>query len=578
MNDPLISPEILPASSTPLWGMTAILGLMGLLGFVLFQRLTEEDQRWARWEKHELSGVVLGQSPDRDSESAPPARIQTQQNSVPPLWAQGQTSQSKQAGVSEAARGKNLANRASLQAEGTQNGGGDPFAEAIPARRVSIGEGHQNPGEATAPRRLFQDGAAAQESARPVRQSERGEMDLPAFAPAVPSGRTLEAGQTLEGQTGSPSTLGFAASPITRDSGEGREVRSARYQRIQQTAGTDEGAEVAFPEPSAIPQMPIQSIPPSGLPAGNQEEIPAMPAELNLDSTPISGGRPIPSQQRFPELDIADPQPTLSMPRESLPIQASPAQSSPAQSSPVQSSPVQNLRGIPSLENREMSPVQRSANGVTDFAPAEQPFSGSTRQNSSIQSQYNEPVPPGGMRRQPSDPQLGHQLSNQPVVPAAEAIPADEVYQVQSGDNYWTISRKFYSSARFFSALAEYNKHRIPVPEKMKPGMYVLVPHVEVLHQRYPQLTGGGPRDPAESAPAGFFIDENGQPCYRVGKGDTLTDIAQKYLGRSSRWVQIHGMNQDRLENGKILKIGSVLRLPADASQVVLVPADSEIR
>jgi len=560
MNDPLISLEVPPASSTPLWGITAILGLMGLLGFVLFQRLTDEDRGWARWEKHELSGVVLGQSPDRDSEPAPPTSTSARQSSVPPLWSQTQVPQSNRAGASAAARDKSIANRAPVQAEGTQSEGGDPFAEAIPARRVTAGEDRQNSGEAAAPRRLFQDDAV-QRSVRPVRPQERGEMDLPAGRSDI----VREAALTPAGQSGhlsdsraeASSTLDFAASPIAGNPGEGREARSARYQRIQQTAGTDEGAEVAFPQPSAIPQMPIQSIPPAGLPAGNQEEIPAMPAELNLDSTPNTGGRPIHSQQRFPELDIADPQPTLSMPGESA-------------------------RGIPSLENREMQPVQRSANGVTDFAPAGQPFSDSTHHNSGIQSRYNEPVPPGGMRRQLSDPQLSHQpngqLPNQPAAPAAEAVPADEVYQVQSGDNYWTISRKFYSSARFFSALAEYNKHRIPVPEKMKPGMYVLVPHVEVLHQRYPQLTGGGPRDPAESAPAGFFIDENGQPSYRVGKGDTLTDIAQKYLGRSSRWVQIHGMNQDRLEDGKILKIGSVLRLPADASQVVLAPADSEIR
>jgi nucleoid-associated protein YgaU len=106
--------------------------------------------------------------------------------------------------------------------------------------------------------------------------------------------------------------------------------------------------------------------------------------------------------------------------------------------------------------------------------------------------------------------------------------------------------------------------------------MYVLIPDAEVLHQRYPQLTGGGGE--AEPAPPGYFVDQSGQPCYRVGKGDTLTEIAEQYLGRSSRWVQVYGMNKDRIPDVNSLKIGAVLRLPADATQVVLAPGGSELR
>ncbi|WP_437202346.1 LysM peptidoglycan-binding domain-containing protein [Planctomicrobium sp. SH664] len=164
-----------------------------------------------------------------------------------------------------------------------------------------------------------------------------------------------------------------------------------------------------------------------------------------------------------------------------------------------------------------------------------------------------------------------------PFSPKEEAPPSEEVYQVQSGDNYWTISRKFYGSARFFSALAEYNKHRIPQPEKMKPGMIVLVPALDVLHQRFPQMTGAAVAQAAESLPAGYFVDAQG-PAYRVGEGDTLTTISEKHLGRSSRWTQIYGLNRELIPNKDALKIGTVLRLPADACQVVLAPDDTSIR
>lgn len=167
--------------------------------------------------------------------------------------------------------------------------------------------------------------------------------------------------------------------------------------------------------------------------------------------------------------------------------------------------------------------------------------------------------------------------SQQPVLttPSTDEVNED-VYQVQNGDNYWTISRRFYGTARFFGALAEYNRHRISDPEKMRPGMYVLVPDVEVLHRRYPELTGGGRSGPAnpEDLIEGFFVDTEGRPVYRVGKGVTLTDIAQRHLGRATRWVEIYRLNKDQIPDVKTLKIGAVLLLPADACQVRLAPAD----
>lgn len=167
--------------------------------------------------------------------------------------------------------------------------------------------------------------------------------------------------------------------------------------------------------------------------------------------------------------------------------------------------------------------------------------------------------------------------------PPTEEISAEQVHEVQPGENYWTISRQHYGAGRYFSALAEYNRHRIPHPERMKPGMIVLIPDARVLYDRYPSLTNGPPEgvsdpDASDRNRFGFFIDENGQPMYRVDQGDTLGEIAQKHLGRSSRWVQIHGMNRDQLPDAGTLKIGMVLRLPRDASQVVLAPDDVTVR
>jgi nucleoid-associated protein YgaU len=145
-------------------------------------------------------------------------------------------------------------------------------------------------------------------------------------------------------------------------------------------------------------------------------------------------------------------------------------------------------------------------------------------------------------------------------------VSEERIYEVRPGDSYWTISKACYGSGRYFGALAQYNAHRIPTPEKMKPGMKVLIPDALLLHQQYPQLVG--PAEPKASLPAGFFVDPQGRPAYRVGEGDTLTGIAQQYLGRVSRAGQLYELNRDRIRDPNNLALGTVLTLPPDASQI----------
>lgn len=174
------------------------------------------------------------------------------------------------------------------------------------------------------------------------------------------------------------------------------------------------------------------------------------------------------------------------------------------------------------------------------------------------------------------DPPVREPALLEPTSPAKGGVAKvlEEVHEVQPGENYWTISRQHFGTARYFAALAAYNQHRIPRPDRMKPGMFVLVPEAEVLEQRYPKMAGIIDMQPSPESllKPGYFIGEGNQPMYRIGKGDTLTDIAEQHLGRTARWTQIVGMNRDALKDGNTLKIGMVLRLPRDASQVSLVP------
>jgi len=177
----------------------------------------------------------------------------------------------------------------------------------------------------------------------------------------------------------------------------------------------------------------------------------------------------------------------------------------------------------------------------------------------------------------------------------ARPLIAGDTYQVEPSDNFWTISRKKYGTGRYFMALAQHNSQVISDPKRMKPGVTIATPSAQSLEQTYPQLIpktaavdpiqtasaatpaftaqapAAVPAVQAAEVDAGFFVANDGTPMYRVGREDTLSGIAQRHLGRSSRWVQVFELNRDVLTDGNTLKIGALLRLPADASRVDMV-------
>lgn len=158
----------------------------------------------------------------------------------------------------------------------------------------------------------------------------------------------------------------------------------------------------------------------------------------------------------------------------------------------------------------------------------------------------------------------------------AEAEPAPDdgtTYEytvVKDGENYSKISKRVYGTTRYFSALAVFNQHRIAEPKHMRPGMVVLTPSKEVLEERYPQLFVDS--KPKVVEPAAFLLLEDGSPAYRVGERETLSEISKRFLGRSSRWVEILRLNQSNVKDPNKLKPGTILALPADATEVNVVP------
>ncbi|HEY3967895.1 MAG TPA: LysM peptidoglycan-binding domain-containing protein [Planctomycetaceae bacterium] len=223
------------------------------------------------------------------------------------------------------------------------------------------------------------------------------------------------------------------------------------------------------------------------------------------------------------------------------------------------------------------------------------------------------PIQPRGKTPSPPDARIrANRLSADELPDAGISHGANsDTYRVQPEDNFWKISRKQYGTARYYQALMRHNLDRVPDPQKLKPGTQIATPTAAFLERKYPELiekapagsaphqtvsqgSDGRPRferptagrdSDGTAAPAtgkapadGYFYSKSGDPMYRIGADDTLTGIAQRHLGRASRWSEIYEQNQDILGSPDNLTLGTVIRLPSDASRLSLVPENDRRR
>lgn len=158
----------------------------------------------------------------------------------------------------------------------------------------------------------------------------------------------------------------------------------------------------------------------------------------------------------------------------------------------------------------------------------------------------------------------------EPIAPVAQ-LPANGRYTIQPNDSLWKISEKVYGNGRYFKAIYEHNKVKLPDPDRLQAGTEISVPPPGILEDRYPALCPKQrksvlvkPREMTASAQAPAAGGSRGADVYVVAEGDTLFDIARYELGKAARWGEIYQLNRDVLgEDFDYLQPGLELKMPA---------------
>jgi nucleoid-associated protein YgaU len=194
----------------------------------------------------------------------------------------------------------------------------------------------------------------------------------------------------------------------------------------------------------------------------------------------------------------------------------------------------------------------------------------------------------------------------------SEGVEATE-HLVERGENYWTISRQYWGSGRYYKALWKANEAKHPDINVLHVGDVIIVPPLEDLDSslflpsnartRSVSLAAAG--EPAAggqrlrpdgetsnsdaskkgrtaAAPEIFDRDSDqgesrmsarprpaasapGRPIYRVRPYDTLRSIARDTLGTARRADEILDLNRGLIDDPTQLVVGQILELPEDA-------------
>ncbi|MBI1347754.1 LysM peptidoglycan-binding domain-containing protein [bacterium] len=325
----------------------------------------------------------------------------------------------------------------------------------------------------------------------------------------------------------------------------------------------DTPAKPAVKESAPAPELEFDETPIAVTPAkpviATPAAMPATPVDdpFAVDETPVTArtATPVPTDLGETEITSQPTRPALPTELDEFPVASPP--------------PAKPVAEMPDLDPPKV------ASAIPEMTlPANDPLGNPPKL-------IDEPDPFGFPENETPLPTTKPVAIPKPVATPMPATPRLAVntgtYEVQHTDSFWTISKQVYGTGRYFQALAKHNATVANDPQKLKPGSIIETPPAEVLETRYrAEIPLANAADTASTAvgeedDAGFFVDDTGRAMYRVGSNDTLSSISKAHLGRASRWIQIFEMNRTILKDGNTLKVGAVLQLPADASQVQMV-------
>jgi nucleoid-associated protein YgaU len=151
-------------------------------------------------------------------------------------------------------------------------------------------------------------------------------------------------------------------------------------------------------------------------------------------------------------------------------------------------------------------------------------------------------------------------------------------HDVRGGESLFAICQQYYGDTSLVKALAKFNK--MDDPEQVRAGRRLMVPPVEALGGKSTTVAANTATSTPRSGNANTDNKANASKpqnakslaktsaktpaiakTYTVKPGDSLSGIAQRFLGNREKWRELHKLNRNVINDPDNLKVGTVIRL-----------------
>lgn len=121
---------------------------------------------------------------------------------------------------------------------------------------------------------------------------------------------------------------------------------------------------------------------------------------------------------------------------------------------------------------------------------------------------------------------------------------ADKKYEVKKGDRLYDIAKKYYDDGAYWKELAKYNG--IKDPKDLRAASTLYIPTLRALLK----------------ACDGIDVKDKDVTIYHIKKGDTLSEICDRFYGDRSRSTIDKLATYNKLENPNEIDEDGILQLP----------------
>lgn len=131
------------------------------------------------------------------------------------------------------------------------------------------------------------------------------------------------------------------------------------------------------------------------------------------------------------------------------------------------------------------------------------------------------------------------------------------VYVVEPGDSLAKIAREQLGDESRWKEIYDLNQDQIENPRLIYPGQELVLPDDAYEDEEEYEEDEEEYEEDEEEVEVSEWV-------YIVEAGDSLAKIAREQLGDESRWQEIYALNQDQIENPRLIYPGQELAMPAD--------------